>query len=269
MDDISQTERVERYIADRLTPAERQAFETDLAQDPGLRQHYEEAQLVQMAAQQYALREEVRSIRQAMLTEIQPSAPVVNIQEHATENQPNHRTNPFNYAGRIAAGIALLLVGFLGFQYATLSGEALFNERAVVYSLTANRSAETPERLPEEQLKQQYRSAHFAEVVDTYERLSAPSLEATFLAGNAYLQQSQGESAAQAFQKVTSASSSQEINRFEEDAQYYLALSYLQTGEVDQALPILEAIRDNPQHSYHKSVSSYYLWRVRFLSYIK
>lgn len=265
--DIPQTERIEQYMTNRLDSAERRAFEEDLIHDGLLRQHYEEAQLTRAAAQQYALRQEIGEIRRAMRTE-KLSSPVVDADAHAPVGERSGNVRILAYAGRIAAGIALLLVGFIGFQYATLSGEALYDERSGAYSLTANRSAEVSQDTAEERLKQLYRSASFSEVISTYEELPAPSLEATFLAGNAYLQQSQGALAAQAFRQVVAAGTPRQVNRFEEDAQYYLALSHLQENEIDQALPILEAINNNPHHSYHALVTNYYLWKVRFLSYI-
>ncbi len=198
-----------------------------------------------------------------------PTETVVRPSEAAPPEAKGRPISPFfSYAGRIAAGLALLLVGFLGFQYATLSGDDLYAERASVYQVAASRSSETPTDSPEEQLEKLYRAQRFPEASAAYEQLSNPSMLAMFLAGNAYLQENNTDQAIAAFSEIVRINGSQGINRFEEDAQYYLALSYLKAEQPAGALPLLEKINDNPRHSYHALVGDYYLWKVKFLNRI-
>ena len=288
MNNFSDTERaqqIDRYLAGRLTTEETRQLETALAQDPAWQQAYEDAKLTRSLAQAHGLRDDIRSIRTAMLREntteatlepmtgtpMTPPTETVARPSEAPKSDAKVRPLPpaFGYAGRIAAGLALLLVGFLGFQYATLSGDELYAERATVYQVAASRSSDEPNASPEEQLEQLYRTQRFAEVTAAYEQLSDPSLMATFLAGNAYLQQDEADQAIAAFSEIVRINGSQGINRFEEDAQYYLALSYLKADRPDEALPLLEKINDNPQHSYHSLISDYYLWKVKFLNRIR
>ncbi len=312
--DFERAQQIDRYLAGRLSTAETQQMKTALQQDPEWQQAYEDAKLSRLLAQEHGLRDEIRSIRTAMLDEgaseatIEPmtgtpmafsadttvvadtagrpsdpvqhplvdtapvdTAPVDTAARPSDSTKPKAKVRPMfsAYAGRIAAGLALLLVGFLGFQYATLSGDDLYAERATTYQMSASRSSETPTDSPEEQLEKSYRAQRFSEATAAYEQIENPSITVMFLAGNAYLKQDKTVQAIGAFREIVRINGSQGVNRFEEDAQYYLALSYLKADRTDEALPLLEKINDNPQHSYHALVGDYYLWKVRFLNSIR
>ena len=281
--DLERAQQIDRYLAGQLASDEARTVETNVEKDPAWQQVYEEAQLARLLAQEHGLRDEIRSIRANMLGErtseatLEPMTGTPMTPPTGTVTQPSEPTKPdtkvrpisptfIRYAGRIAAGLALLLVGFLGFQYATLSGDDLYAERATVYQVAASRSTETPTDSPEERLENQYRAQRYSQVTTTYEQLNDPSVMAMFLAGNAYLQQDNTDQAIAAFQEIVRINGSQGVNRFEEDAQYYLALSYLRANRPAEALPLLEEINDNPQHSYHALVGDYYLWKVKFLN---
>lgn len=283
--DSERAQQIDRYLAGRLNTEETQRVETALQRDPAWQQAYEDAKLSRLLTQEYGLRDEIRSIRTAMLNENASEATLepmtgtpmafpadTTVVAARSADRAKVRpmfSQPVAYAGCIAAGLALLLVGFLGFQYATLSGDNLYAERASVYQVAASRSSETPTDSPEEQLEQFYRAQRFPEATAAYEQIETPSITAMFLAGNAYLKQDKTDQAIDAFREIVRINGSQGINRFEEDAQYYLALSYLKADRPDEALPLLEKINDNPQHSYHALVSDYYLWKVKFLNRIR
>ena len=283
--DSERAQQIDRYLAGRLTTEEIRQLETALAQDPAGQQAYEDAKMTRSLAQAYGLRDEIRSIRTAMLRESTPEVtlepmtgtpmtPPTKTVARPSETPPSEaKVRPlspiFGYAGRIAAGLALLIIGFLAFQYATLSGDNLYAEKDTVYQVAASRSSEEPNASPEAELEQLYRAQRFDEATTAYEQLNDPSLMAIFLAGNAYLQQDETDQAIAAFREIVRINGSQGINRFEEDAQYYLALSYLKADRPDEALPLLEKINDNPQHSYHALISDYYLWKVKLLNRIQ
>ena len=273
--DMERAEYIDRYVAGHLSAEERRAFEAHLSQDQRLRQAYEDIKLSQVLAQDYGLRDEIKAIRQAMHQEMatpiatQAIARTPTAKEHTTSEPDTVRPlfRPVSrYIRRIAAGVAILLVGFLGFQYATLSNDDLYAEKMMPYQVAASRSAEEPVATPAYRLEQAYQSQRFGEVTAAYEQMNNPSLMEVFLAGNAYLQEEKTAQAIDAFRQIVAVNGSQGISRFEEDAQYYLALSYLKANRIEEALPLLEAINANPQHSYHSLVTDYYLWKVKLLN---
>lgn len=264
MEDFSDQmrQRIDRYLAGQLNTEEGRALEAEMGQNDALQQAYEDARITQALAQDYGLREEIKSIRRAM--QANPNSSVSSPTSTIT-SEPVKARSLRAYLSRVAAGVAILLVGFAVFQYVTLSPESLYTEQAVAYQLSVNRAPETTDSSAEEQLTQAYRVSDFDAVVTRYKQLVNPSVTATFLAGQAYLQTDQPQSAIEAFREVVATDSNRGINRFEEDAEYYLALSYLRASQVDQALPLLEAIHSKSEHSYHASVTGYYLWKVRLL----
>ncbi|MGB3849693.1 MAG: tetratricopeptide repeat protein [Tunicatimonas sp.] len=284
--DFERAQQIDRYLAGRLSTEETQQVEAAMQQDSAWQQAYEDAKLSRTITQEFALRDEIRSIRASMQNEssaeavAEPtvSAPVVSTPTVGAPTDTAERSSDSSaadtkvrpmfpaYLGRIAAGLALLLVGFLGFQYATLSGDSLYAERATVYQMAASRSSETTDDTPEDLLEQHYRAQRYAEATAAYEQMPDPSLTVMFLAGNAYLQQDKTDQAIAAFREIVRINGSQGVNRFEEDAQYYLAMSYLKADLPQKAIPLLEEINDTPQHSYRALVSDYYLWKVKFFS---
>lgn len=280
LSDIQRAEHIDRYLDGSLSAEEAQALEAALEQDAELRQEYEDIEMARTLVRDYALRDEIKSIRNAMRHEAtneathRPFASTSTVKIPSSDAMKRDNVRPLHrrvsaYAGRIAAGVAILLVGLVGYQYATLSPNDLYAEKAMTYQIAASRSAEETEASPEELLERQYQTQRFDEVIDAYEQMSDPSLMAMFLAGNAYLQEGNTNQAIDAFQEIVIINGSQGINRFEEDAQYYLALSYLKGDRLADALPLLEKINADPEHSYHALVSNYYLWRVKFLQRIQ
>ena len=87
-----------------------------------------------------------------------------------------------------------------------------------------------------------------------------------FFAAQAYLNSNEPHKAITAFDAVLSANASLPFKPHQEDAEYYLALAYLKAGDAAKALPLLESIHDQPAHSYHKEVGSWYITQVRWLT---
>ena len=260
LSDQNRHERVERHLTGRLDTEGAEDLEADLAKDEALQRAYEDVQIAQALAHHYGLREDIKAVRRAMQAGSSSSY-------HSPASSTKIRSIRV-YLGQVAAGAAILMIGFLGFQYATLSSEDLYTEKATAYQLSVSRAPQVVGSSQEEQLEQQYQAGNYPAVTARYQQLKAPSVTAVFLAGQAYLQTSQPQLAIRNFRRIAEDNNGQDINRFQEDAEYYLALSYLQANQVDQALPYLETIHDNPQHSYHALVTDYYLWKVRFLDYV-
>ena len=278
--DISRTDWIDRYIMGDLNAQELQQFQAQLQQDESLRQEVEDTQIAQSLIQHYGLRNEIKAIREAMIREEESEAvataepPVVPItSETGTETVSDEqeastsgRTIPlYTWAGRIAAGFALVLVGFFAIQYATLSSDQLYQEKVTSeapYLGLSNRSMEDREDTIADQVRAQYQFGNYEEVVRLYGELESPTFAETFCLGYAYLQLEDSDNAISTFQEVI-----QDEHAFmiKDKSEYYLALSYLQDGQIEQASTILERIHDNQDHDYEDSLSNFYLLRLRLL----
>lgn len=272
---MSQAEWIDRYIQGDLDMPELQKFQAQMQQDEDLRQAVEDTQIAQSLLEHYGLRNEIKAVRAAMKqeetvsglaeepttalppTEAQPSEPKVDEDVKAVPM--------YQWAGRIAAGLAIILVGFLTIQYATLSPERLYEEKITTeapYLGLSNRSMEDREDTLADQVRVEYQFGNYEEVIRLYGELESPTFAETFRVGYAYLQQEKADEAITAFQQVL-----QDQNAFmiKDKAEYYLALAYLQDGQIETAVTMLEQIHTDDDHVYEDSLSSLYLWRLRLL----
>ena len=100
-------------------------------------------------------------------------------------------------------------------------------------------------------------------VIQLFSGLKNPQASDYFLAGNAFLSRHQPVKAIESFLTLEQINSNSSSPSFEEDTEYYLALSYLDNQEPGKALPLLEKIHADPNHPYHKKVSTWFLLKVK------
>jgi tetratricopeptide (TPR) repeat protein len=237
-DNTEQFERIEQYLDDKLDSAERQRFEQQLQQDAALAAAVENVRATRKAIQAYGLRQEVAGIRNRM-------------QQHKVKK------GLLYYGLRAAAAAVLLIAVTAVYQYFSLSPERLYEERSAPYSLRATRSGEkAPAGITAE-----YQAGDMQRTVQAFGQLNQPGAADYFLAGNAYLQLGRGADAIPCFQKA------QQSPALREDAEYYLALSYLQQKDLTHALPLFRQIRSNEAHPYHNRVSTWFYWQLRLLDW--
>lgn len=255
MDEMEKLEMIDRYLRNELSGPEKRTFEQKAEKHPDFRQEVEDMKISQEVIRSYAMREEIRSIRKAML------------QEDKSSTSTSSQSFKF-YALRIAASILLLIVALAAFQYASLSGDRLYTEKAMIYPTETTRSGqEDNEITKEEQTFTYYQQEDYQQYVENYEQLLSPSTKAIFLAGNAYLQLSNTEKAITAFNTVLEKNAQSTEKQFQEDAEYLLALALVKNGDYAQAHSMMETIANNPNHRYHDMVNTYYLWKLRMMQW--
>ncbi|WKN41600.1 tetratricopeptide repeat protein [Tunicatimonas pelagia] len=272
--DMSREEWIDRYLKNNLNPEELQQFRAKIQQDTALQQEVEDTQIAQALLQHQGLKNEIKAVRAAMKAEeSQPELAEKGAGTFSTQQKPskveaeeNVKAVPmYQWMGRVAAGLAIVLVGYLTIQYATLSPERLYEEKIASeppYLGLSNRSMEDREDTIADQVRVEYQFGNYEEVLRLYGELETPTFAETFRAGYAYLEQERTGEAIAAFQRVM-----QDQNAFmiKDKAEYYLALAYLQDGQIETAVGMLEGIRKNDDHDYEDSLSSLYLWRLRLL----
>ncbi|MGD1894771.1 MAG: tetratricopeptide repeat protein [Cyclobacteriaceae bacterium] len=273
MNEMNQAELIDRYLQGDLGTQELQQFQVRMQADEELRQTVEDTQMAQSLVEHYGLRNEIKAIRAAMQAEGNATlpeetiAPVVEEPRLLTQevDEDVKAVPMFQWAGRIAAGLTLLIVGFLTIQYTTLSPERLYEEKITSespYLGLSNRSMEDREDTLADQVRVEYQFGNYEEVIRLYGELENPTFAETFRAGYAYLQQERTEQAIDSFQQVMQ---DEDAFMIKDKAEYYLALAYLQDGQIETAVSMLEKIHESDDHIYEDSLSSFYLWRLRLL----
>ena len=91
-------------------------------------------------------------------------------------------------------------------------------------------------------------------VIWDFKNLSAPVPEEYLLTGIAYLEKNQPEKAIETFKILIQKNQNSKTDFFEDDAEYYLAMSYLDNQESEKALPIFEKIKADPENRHYPDV---------------
>ena len=145
----------------------------------------------------------------------------------------------FRYAGRIAAGILFLVIGTGIFIYFDATPENLFSNKYVPYEESVQRG-DAP---------------------------AASAIKRKFLEGQNFLNSGDPLKAVLIFSEILRSNTQMPEKILNDDAEFYLALSYLKAEEPSLALPLLQKIHDNPGHLYHDQVSGWYLLKVKIAAW--
>jgi hypothetical protein len=150
------------------------------------------------------------------------------------------------------------LIGFSAlYQYLTVTPEKLFNESFHPFEIHETRGSSR------NGLEDSYKKANMEVVIQEFTRLKSPDAEDYFLAGNAFLSTHEPAKAIESFLNLQQINKTTNTHYFEEDAEYYLALSYLANHEPAKALPLFEKIHGEPNNPYNQKVSSWFLQKLR------
>ena len=253
MDNSTQfNETLMKYLDGELMDVEREEFEKRLAIDAALRQELEDLKTARAAVRLHGLKQQVGSIHHQMMAEMKPAAIVRPI-------SPARRV--IRYSISIAASIFIVAVLIVGYNFFTLSPERLYNGQYRAYELSSVRGEATSAS----KLATDYQHGQYKEVIEDRQRLETATPKDDFLAGIAYLQTGNVSKAISSFQSVIEKNRIATTTVFNDDAQYYLALSYLRNKDYDRCLDLIKTIRNSPSHLYHDQFSRGFVRRVKML----
>ena len=112
-------------------------------------------------------------------------------------------------------------------------------------------------------LREAYSEGKLDSVIWDFKNLNSPVPEEYLLTGIAYLEKNQPEKAIETFKTLIQKNQNSKTDYFEDDAEYYLAMSYLDNQESEKALPIFEKIKADPENRHFSDVGEIFLLTVR------
>lgn len=181
--------------------------------------------------------------------------------QYKTENSISPASNTrrnIRLGVAVAASILLVIVLIEGCKFYTLSPGKLYNERYQPYelkpaddTLTAIASAFKEKKYPE---------------VLRLNKLQVLSPHDIFLTGMAYLETGDYSRAVRSFQIVINEVKDRET-ALKDVSEYYLALAYLQDQDFDQAIELMNTIRNNSSHLYKGKFNRGYINQVKWLKW--
>jgi hypothetical protein len=253
IENIALTELIDRYLGGELKPEEKTAFERRLATEPAL------SEQVTLHRQITAsVKSSGRAGLLAMLEEEDAKMPAY--QEVAVAEKPEAKVIPF--AGRskqmyywAAAAVLLLLVPFIFIIRNTTSADKIFAnyfkpheyQGVPVSGDTADLSTKAMNH---------YEEGKYALALPILEKMlgnkaAAAEAEVQFYKGNSHLALNHAKDAVACFEAVIA----MPANQYTEEAQWYLALSYIKADNKAKAKELLNTIVDTQNHPFHKDAS--------------
>ena len=238
---MENTELIERYFEGRLSPSERQVFETRLMQEPALSD--------EMALQR-RLREGLRAAGRArMLAQLDA------VEGKMSAYHPPTQVLAFDQRSRqrvywAAAALVPVLILAYWFLRPAPAANDLFAQYFTPYRSTASAA---PAADPVSRALQHYRDKNYAQALPALERLAeaatAPD-SVLFYKANVHLQLNQPAAAAEELKKIGPESG------FYGEAQWYLAMAYLRGNHPDSAKTVLAKIAQNASHAHQERAES-------------
>ena len=242
-------ERVEQYTLGTMPPAERAAFEAELATNTELRDTLDLYRLGQEVIEQ--------GVEASLRSKMQGWASAETAAPPMTASRVNLRPMWIRLA---AAASVVLVLGWFSVQWSSrnYSDEALFAGQYATPEASTFRSGAAMENPLEPGFialeDKQWKAAEnfFKTVSPDQERYA----EAQYYLGHAALQLGHYDLAKDAFQSCIRKN---EV-KFSEKAQWNLLLTYVAAGETDDAdfRQLLDAIRNDQGHSYQREAQALY-----------
>jgi hypothetical protein len=238
-------EALMRYLDGEMDQTEKETFESKLQKDITLKERLESLRVAIASVRQYGTVEKVRSIHSEMMQELSSV-------HKETKVVPMKRMVRYSLA--IAASIIIILVGVNLFTSTQLSSNKLYNEAFVDYDASVARGNES-----QTEIERLYQDRSYTNVIEKG-KLQNVSQKDSLLVGLSFLKTNKLPDAINLLRSISIQ------NPVRQDAEFYLALSYLKNKNYNEALDLMQQIHSNPNHVYRNQFSEGYINKVKKIS---
>lgn len=243
------SEKLVQYLDGELSGSEKENIEKQLASDRDLQNELENLQLARGVVRSYGLKQQVGSIHQQMINELQ--TPVRKISS-------NRRI--IRYGIAIAASVLVVILGAVIYNSNSVSSEKLFAENYHSYEVSTTRNGGTTETA----IEKAYKEKDYKQVTVLADT-SINNIKDLFLTAMAYMELKNNVKAIEEYKKVIAKNESAGTNMLKDEAEYYLALAFLHNKDYDHALEMMNKIHNDPNHIYNEKISAKLIDKVKSL----
>jgi tetratricopeptide (TPR) repeat protein len=166
------------------------------------------------------------------------------------------------YSLRAAACMLIVASSAFLFKYLSISSQSLYDRYYSSYDLNTARGAGD-----EQPIAKAYDAKDWSTVLSLAGTAKTKDNQTEFLAGMADLELKQYDDAISHFEEVIAVNSHAGTDYYQDESEYYLAISWLARNKVNEAMPILEKIRSNVHHQYHEKVAKMSFFDLRLAQY--
>jgi tetratricopeptide (TPR) repeat protein len=256
MDNFTQqNESLMRYLDGEMSQTEREEFEKKLTSDENLRRQLEDLQTARDAIKMYGLKQQVASVHRELMEETKPGAVIRKMSS----------TRRFaRYSLRVAASIVFIGVCLLAYRFFSLSPDKLYSEKYNSFELSTLRGENENQAT---EIEKAYRQKNYKDVLALSAKYPEKNIKDEFLAGISCLELNKPSEAVDLFNKVIIRDQNSDHPVYKDDAEYYLALSYLRAKNYEKALELMNAIHENPSHLYREKFTKGFIRKVKILNW--
>lgn len=176
--------------------------------------------------------------------------------------KPRGMVKIIGYAMRVAAVVVLAVGAWFIYTYSTNNSDSLYSKIYQPYHVNTDRGAEDAQT---HNMVNEFKAGNYTAVVKSYESLPASNNREKFLAGYASHQLGKYDTAINLFNLILENNRSTRSRLYNDESEFYLALSYLKTKNVKSAYPLFRKIGHSPNHTFHERVNSWTLTRLQWL----
>lgn len=239
-------EELEAYLFGELEDSKKEELEKELETSPELQNDLDAIKISGEAIEMAGWKQVIAQAHQQFQQEESDQRMTIN---------PSKTTSFYYVLFKVAASLVILLVAGASIYVGTLTTEQITANR-IDYVVPVMRSGE----IDESKLKEAFTQGDFKQVIELSNQSTELNEELQFFTALAYLNLKNYDQAIEQFKILQGTS-------FSDPADYYLAHSYVEQGNLAQAEQVIKAIRANPSHAYHNNFSSLDLWNIRLLKW--
>ncbi len=246
-------EKLVQYLDGELTGAEKINMEQQLAADKTLQNEMDSLKSTREAVKLSGLQQKVADIHVKMMEEMQP--PVKKI---------NSTRKILRYSMAVAASLVLLVGGYMAYNFSNLSSSKIFASNYQSFELSNVRDADSQQI---SSLEKAYRQKKYKEVIELQVQNNIKSVREIFLAAMSYIELENNVRAIDEFKKVITGNKVAQTSLLNDEAEYYLALTYIRNKDFGLALNLLRKIKEDPDHLYYEKVTGKIIRQVKLLKW--
>lgn len=248
---------IEKYMDKLLNEEEKQKAEFLLANNEEAREMHKEMQTAVTAVKYAAINQQVSAAAQSFFNS--------RAQEKTSSSTGAAKVISFRrvatYSLRAAAVVLLVIGSYTAISYQTVNADGLYADGFVPYDIAVTRNSSDAAAVETAYMQQNW------QLVINAANQQTTSPKTNFLAGVAAMQLHQYPDARNFFENLVLLNKQSADPVYVDDAEYYLALTYIKLGELAKAQPMLETIRKNPYQQYYQAVKNISSFKLDLLKY--
>jgi len=241
------------YLDRTLEESEMREIEELIHNDMEVRNQWQFMQLAVQAVEYAALNDQVAAVKDQFRA-IHPL-------EVISEPRKGVRVMMRNVY-KVAACLLFLVIAAAGYKYISTSATQVYKESFIPYTLGTSRGSSAIN-----DIEQAYRNQNWKQVLTAFDNATEKDNKTLFLAGMANMHLQQYAAADKLFEQVLAHNAQTGDDYFQDEAQYYLAMSYLANNQTKEAITILQQIRTNKNHLYNRQASQISSTDLRILAF--